>query len=294
MSTYRERRIARAERLRDWAAKRAANSSGQFKRAHDILSGIPMGQPILVGHHSERRHRRDLDRADNAMRHAVENERTAGDMASRADHIEAAADSAIYMDDPDAIERLTAKIAGLEADRERMKAANVIIRNKRTADVMKIAELITLLGVKPETAAKLLEPDMCGRVGFPSYALSNIGGTITKERGRLARLQAAKTSKGAAVIAPDAETATARAGLTITAAMTTPRKAWKKPRPVWNVTGNLAYWRPILVDRLGGTLYGGVVSFWDDPTEAIEAATHAAEDPHCTCNDCIETFSSQS
>ena len=31
-----------------------------------------MGQPILVGHHSEGRHRRDLKRIDNNMRKSVE------------------------------------------------------------------------------------------------------------------------------------------------------------------------------------------------------------------------------
>jgi len=33
---------------------------------------IPMGQPILVGHHSEGRHRRDLKRIDSGMRKAIE------------------------------------------------------------------------------------------------------------------------------------------------------------------------------------------------------------------------------
>jgi hypothetical protein len=146
---------------------------------------------------------------------------------------------------------------------------------------------VDLLRWPAVAAAKLLEPDCCGRVGFPAYSLQNLGGTITKERRRLATLQAAKTSVGTAVVSPHAETATARAGLIITETMTTPRKAWKQPRAVWNVSGNLAYWRPILVDQLGGTAYGGVISFWSDPTEAIDAAAHREADPHCTCNDCI-------
>jgi Domain of unknown function (DUF3560) len=287
MSTYRERRAERAERLREWAAKRAARSSGQFKRAHELISGIPLGQPILVGHHSERRHRRTLERSDAAMRAGWEDSNKAADMASRAENIEDAADRAIYLDDPDAIERLTAKIAKLEAQREARKAANVIVRSKRLDAATKIAQLAELLQCPPDIAAKLLEPDYCGRYGFPSYALANLSGTIAKERGRLATLHAAKTSVGTAVVAPTRETATARAGLMVTETMTTPAKAWKKPRPVWNVSGNLAYWRPVLVDQLGGSWYRGVVSFWEDPTDAIEDAAHRAEDPHCTCNDCI-------
>jgi len=276
-TTFRERRLERAERLRDWAAKRAARSSGQFKRAHDLVSGIPFGQPILVGHHSERRHRRTLDRSDSAMRAGWADSKKADDMTSKAGNIEDAVDRAIYMDDPDAIERLTEKIAALEAKRESRKKANIIVRNKKIDAATKIAQLAELLRWPANLAAKLLEPDFCGRVGFPAYSLQNIGGTITKERGRLAQLQAAKTSVGTPVVAPSAATATARAGLVVTAAMTTPAKTWKKPRPVWNVSGNLAFWRPLLIDQLGGTLYRGAVSFWEDPTVEIEQAAIEAE-----------------
>ena|SRR5262252_1529536 len=270
--TYRERRLARAERLREWAEKRAARVNGNFKRAHDILSMIPAGQPILVGHHSEKRHRRDLDRADRAMRAGVENERAAASMASRADSIEASADRAIYMDDPDALERVTDKLAELEAKRDRMKKENAAFRKGPAA-------YAAFLGITAEQEAarraRITDPanlSWC-RVPYAAYELSNLGGTITKERKRLAQLTAAKTSSGAAF--PSAgDTAITRAGLVITAGMTTPRRAWKKPRAVWNVSGNLAYWRPILIDRFGGTEYGGLVSFYDDPTEAI--ADHVA------------------
>ena len=198
-------------------------------------------------------------------------------MASTADEIERQADRAIYRDDPDAIDRLTEKIARLEASREAMKRANAIVRNKGLTDDEKRAQIAAATGLRPEKAAALLKPDYCGRLGFPSYALSNLGGTITKERKRLADLTAAKTPSGTGVVAPTAATATARAGLTITATRTTPAKAWKKPRPVWNVSGNLAFWRPLLVEQLGGRWYHGIVSFWDDPSEGIEQAVQEAE-----------------
>ena len=59
MMGYRERRLAKAERLREWAEKRQAKSAAAFKGVHTIADGIPFGQPILVGHHSERHARRD-------------------------------------------------------------------------------------------------------------------------------------------------------------------------------------------------------------------------------------------
>ena len=62
MATYRERRLAKAERLRDWAVKREEKAASAFKAAHTLADMIPMGQPILVDHHSEGRARRDAER----------------------------------------------------------------------------------------------------------------------------------------------------------------------------------------------------------------------------------------
>ncbi len=267
--TYRDRRLARAERLREWAEKRAHRSTGNFTRAHNLVKDIPLGQPILVGHHSERRHRRTLERSDNAMRQACEDSDKAGEMSSRAANIEAAVDRAIYRDDPDAIERLTEKLSGLEALRARYKAENAAYRKGDPA-------FAACLGITVEAAAARRVTIEQGyswcRQPHPAYSLQNLGGTITKERKRLAELTAAKTPHGDAIKAPEADTATARAGLTITETMTTPHRLGKKPRPVWNVTGNLAFWRPLLVDTLGGSWYHGVVSFWEDPTGDIESA----------------------
>jgi hypothetical protein len=54
MTTYRERREANVERLRGWAARREANAEAAGDATHEMSSVIPLGQRILVGHHSER------------------------------------------------------------------------------------------------------------------------------------------------------------------------------------------------------------------------------------------------
>lgn len=59
------------------------------------------------------------------------------------------------------------------------------------------------------------------------------------------------------------------AGLIVTTGLTTPRRAGKKPRPVWNVSGNLAPWTSLLYD-MGGKKFHGVFSFFEDPTDALE------------------------
>lgn len=67
MATTRERKEARIARRMNWASKAKAAADSRFSAVGAIADTIPMGQPILVGHHSERRARRDADRIDRGM-----------------------------------------------------------------------------------------------------------------------------------------------------------------------------------------------------------------------------------
>ena len=80
-----ERAEDRAERMSGYAENAEARSNAAYQRAHQIADGIPFGQPILVGHHSERRHRRDLDRIDSGMRTSIAEDRKATHFAERAE-----------------------------------------------------------------------------------------------------------------------------------------------------------------------------------------------------------------
>ena len=57
MNHFEEKRAARIQRLIERANKKEAESNFRFEKAHNMASVIPFGQPILVGHHSERRDR---------------------------------------------------------------------------------------------------------------------------------------------------------------------------------------------------------------------------------------------
>jgi hypothetical protein len=92
--TYREKRERKAERLRVWAESRDAKAAATRGAADRIMDAIPPGQPILAGHHSEKRHRRDLERLDRAMSASVEHAGKADAFRRRADNIEAAAERA--------------------------------------------------------------------------------------------------------------------------------------------------------------------------------------------------------
>jgi len=75
----------RAERMEERAERAENESDAQYKRSHAIVNNIPMGQPILVGHHSEGRHRGDLKKADNAMRKSCEADEKAAYYRNRAE-----------------------------------------------------------------------------------------------------------------------------------------------------------------------------------------------------------------
>lgn len=187
--TTRERKAARVERLRGWADGREAKAEAAFAGADRIADMIPMGQPILVGHHSEGRHRRDLDRIDRGMRAGIDHGRKAERMAEKATNIERAAAAAIYSDDPDAVEQLEAKLAGLEAERARWKAYNAACRKAKGCTAEALALLDARQRADIASTARTCSSFM-GRYGqAPSYHVSNLSGNISRLRARLANLK---------------------------------------------------------------------------------------------------------
>lgn len=109
-STLAERQEARAERFTGYSGKRASESAQALDEVERLASMIPPGQPILVGHHSERRARRDAQRIENGMKRAVM-------LFERAEYWEERARSALlhakYKERPDVRWR---RIKKIEAD----------------------------------------------------------------------------------------------------------------------------------------------------------------------------------
>ncbi|WP_266214530.1 DUF3560 domain-containing protein [Paraliomyxa miuraensis] len=79
-----ERALDRAERLEERADRLEGEAAAEYGKHRAVLDRIPFGQPILVGHHSEGRHRRDLERADASMRRSVEASKGAKDARRQA------------------------------------------------------------------------------------------------------------------------------------------------------------------------------------------------------------------
>lgn len=59
------------EQMRTFADNATKRATDADDKAHDILDRIPMGQPIIQGHHSQRRHEHDLDRAHTSQDKAI-------------------------------------------------------------------------------------------------------------------------------------------------------------------------------------------------------------------------------
>lgn len=195
---YYERQQRRLERAEERAAKARREASSRHAAAREIGSAIPMGQPILGGHHSEKRHRRDIARMDGHMGKAID----AGERAEYHDRKAAAIQRTldgkgpISSDAPDAAARLAEKLASLERLQATMKQANEIIRAKpkNQPTMGKLADLCAL-GIKSESAAKLFQPDSCGRIGFAGFQLSNNNAEIRRVKARLASLQAIESQE---------------------------------------------------------------------------------------------------
>lgn len=180
---YQERKEARIERLEARAAAAEAESTAAYKSARAIMDHIPPGQPILVGHHSERHHRRDLDKIDRGMQKSVEADQRASYYQGRAEA--AARNRAISGDDPEAMDKLEAKLAALQAAQERDKERNAWYRKHKT---MKGCP-----GITDEDAAQadaqLAEMREAIRRPVPAWQLSNRNAEITRLKKRIEALR---------------------------------------------------------------------------------------------------------
>lgn len=260
--TRRERLEARLERRRQWAASRDAKAAASFDAARKVADSIPLGQPILIGHHSERRARKDAERIRSGMSKGCEHADKAHEHASRADGLETQLDRSIYSDDPDAIEALEARIAELETKRERQKSWNAIYRRCKGD----LAAFCAQLGLSDAARAKL-EADrarwpFAGQPWKPveGWALSNLGANIRRLRKRIEEVQA-RTER--------ADAAEAAGGVLIERA----------PSVDWcSVTFEEKPERRILVAlKAAGFRWGG--GRWSGRTSALPAEVQALVEP---------------
>lgn len=155
------------EKRAEWADKARDRSDAAFATAAKRAEAIPFGQPILVGHHSEKRDRNYRARIRAGMDKGVAESKKAKHHESKARGLESALARSIFDDDPDAIERLQEKIANLEAGCVTMKKANAAWKKNQSAG------LVEVLG--EEMGGKIAARMLAARLSkpFPAYSFSN-------------------------------------------------------------------------------------------------------------------------
>jgi Domain of unknown function (DUF3560) len=181
VNSYEEKQGARRARLLERAETKRREAKGHQRTADRMASVIPFGQRILVGHYSEGRDRRYRARIHGHMSKWIELDNYAKELERRAESV---GTGGISPDDPEAIDKLKAKVARFEAVQEKMKQANRAIRAKNEED-------LKTLGFDEAQIAKLKTPDFAGRIGFPDYALTNNGANIRRIKQRIEQLEKA-------------------------------------------------------------------------------------------------------
>lgn len=101
----------------------------------------------------------------------------------------------ILSDDPQAIEKLDAKLTALRMRQEFMKKANKLFKSGDDAGLL-------AMGLSQFQIDSLKKPDFAGRTGFADYLLSNNNGVIGTTRKRLESMIAARMKSDAAEIEP--------------------------------------------------------------------------------------------
>ncbi len=190
LNWYEEKQARRKERYQEIAGNAVIKSNAIYSQARTMADMIPFGQPILLGHHSEKRDRNFRSKITRTFEKSFKE-------SSKAEYYERKAKSVgragISSDDPDAVLKLQKKLSGLEKNHERMKAVNKVVKNKKITHDEKINEIIAL-GFKKESATELLKGDFMGRIGFATYALQNNKAEINRVKSRIEDLSKIKNN----------------------------------------------------------------------------------------------------
>lgn len=186
---YQERREERLERFETRAAQTRAASGAAWQKSLDLVKDIPFGQPILVDHYSANSHRRTLDRSRKLADKAV----ALSDKAERQEERAAGArdNKAISGDDPEAVQKIKAKLEALTKAQEHDKSANAHYRKHETMKGFPGLPDADADRIDAELAQQDASPYSSGKHSpVPSWVLSNRNAEITRLKKRLAQLQA--------------------------------------------------------------------------------------------------------
>ena len=162
---YYERQEARRERYELRAERARQESNAATRQAEKMASIIPMGQPILVGHHSDK---------------AISLDKKAAYYEEKAESV---GQSGISSDAPDALERLEKKLAERERAHAWMKEVNKAFKKGDAA--------LLALGMTQAQIDKMRATmSSCHHQPYPQFSLANNSAEIRRIKARIEKLKA--------------------------------------------------------------------------------------------------------
>lgn len=186
MSSYEDKKQARIDYYREKADKARQESESQYKKSHDMLGVIPLGQPMMPDHYSYKADKSYRNRAAKAMDNSIEAQKKAEYYEDKAKAAEN--NNAISSDDPEAVTKLKDKLDKLQNYQNRMKTVNAYYRKNGT---MKGFE-----GISDEKASEIDEGVKNSyswiTAPYAPYQLSNNNAEINRLKKRIAALERRK------------------------------------------------------------------------------------------------------
>lgn len=149
-----ERAKAKAEKYNNWAAGAEKKSEQFYEKSQKAVEGIVMGQPILIGHHSEKRHRKALDNSWNAMGKSVEMSKKADEHSGKAGYWERKTED-INLSMPESVEYFAEKLVKAKEYHEGLKSGKYEKRHSYSLTYAR--KEVNDLQKKCEVAKKLWE-----------------------------------------------------------------------------------------------------------------------------------------
>lgn len=116
-----ERAKAKAARYSQWSESASNKSTKKWEESHEGRDFLALGEPIKIGHHSEKRHRALIERNHNRMRKAVELSERAESHQSKAEYWDSK-ESEINLSMPESIEYFEYKLEEVKLEKARIKA----------------------------------------------------------------------------------------------------------------------------------------------------------------------------
>jgi uncharacterized protein DUF3560/antirestriction factor ArdC-like protein len=178
-SDFDERAERKVERLEDRAIKARKQANDLHKNAHDMASVIPFGQPILLGHHSEKKDRNFRAKIHKKFEKSFELDKKADELERR---LNATGNTGIASDDPRALEKLKKKLEKLESSQALMKLTNKQFRLGGWDAVN------CLKGNHKQKLKESMENVSYVTSPFESYSLSNNNAEINRIKKRIKEL----------------------------------------------------------------------------------------------------------